>query len=381
MELSFEQGPIRPPSEAKSLLIRITRSCPWNRCAFCHTYRGQGFEIREVSDIKRDITTVKTVAQELQNLSRRQGRAGAITEEAIQALIGKGYPPAAVMTTASWLYHGGETVFLQDADSLVIKTDSLAKILVFLKETFPQITRITSYCRSGTAGRKPLADLIALREAGLSRLHVGMESGFDPLLAFIDKGATKARHIEAGRKIKEAGLSLCEYVMPGLGGTDWSADHARHTAEALNEINPDHIRLRSLFIVEDSNLYALRQEGRFNPLDDEGIVREIRILLDSLAGIDSSIISDHILNLLEEIEGRLPEDKGRLLGIIDGFLALPADDRLVFQLGRRLGRYRRLADLAEPATYRSLKRCLADAGISETSQLQKYLSSLMQGFV
>jgi hypothetical protein len=158
---------------------------------------------------------------------------------------------------------------------------------------------------------------------------------------------TAEEQVEGGRKIREAGISLCEYVMPGLGGRDWSREHALATADALNRIDPDHIRLRTLQAVPGTELARKIKEGEFQPLDDESILREIRLLIESLEGIGSEIVSDHILNLLEEVQGKLPGDRERLLGVIDRFFSLPPEERMIFRLGRRMGVYRRLDDLSD----------------------------------
>ncbi len=224
---------------------------------------------------------------------------------------------------------GGESVFLQDANSLIVKTDDLAEIIAFIRTTLPSVRRITTYARAKTAAKKTVEELKRLREAGLSRIHIGMETGYDPLLKFIRKGVSAAEQVEGGQKIREAGISLCEYVMPGLGGSRWSAEHAVETARVLNRINPDHIRLRTLQVVPGSPLAEKVREGEFQPLDDEAILREIRLFFETLGGITSEVVSDHILNLLEELEGTLPGDKERIIGVIDRFFApLPgrADD-------------------------------------------------------
>jgi len=127
---------------------------------------------------------------------------------------------------------------LQDSNSLVMKTDDLAEILRFIREKFPEVRRITSYCRSLTAAKKTVEELKMLREAGLSRIHVGMESGYDPLLKFIRKGATAEQHIEGGRRIVTAGISLSEYVMPGLGGVRWTGRARRRVCPGLESNQP-----------------------------------------------------------------------------------------------------------------------------------------------
>ncbi len=342
----FEQGPIRPPSEAGSLLIRATRNCPWNRCEFCHTYKGQKFQIRAVDEIMQDVQKARDIADEIRATSWRNGHGGEVNDEVIRII----YDPysrygESHRSVAYWLYSGGTRAFIQDANSLVMKTEDLVAVLTFLKEKFPQISRITSYARAKILVKKTVGELKALRRAGLSRVHVGLETGYDPLLRYIQKGVTAREHVEAGRRVVESGISLSEYVMPGLGGRRWTQEHAIETARVLNRINPHYIRLRTLCVRPDMPLHEKVQSGEMELLDDDSIVREIRLFIEHLRGIQSHLASDHILNLLEELTGRLPQDKERLLAIIDRYLSLPDSERLIFKVGRRVGHYRILDDL------------------------------------
>jgi histone acetyltransferase (RNA polymerase elongator complex component) len=299
----FEQGPIRPPSEARSLLIRPTRNCPWNKCAFCHTYGDTRFQLRPVEEIKKDINCVRDTADAIGELSWKLGQGGKVNDAVVSQVFGDDHRfNEPFRHVAAWLYFGGQTAFLQDADTLIMKTDDLLEVLRYLKGKFPDIIRITSYCRSKTARHKSVEDLRRIREAGLNRIHVGLESGSDAVLKFIRKGATAADHIEGGQHLVAAGISLCEYVMPGIGGQLWSREHAVETARVLNEIKPDHIRLRTLSVRRGTALYEMMQQGEFHPIGDEEILKEIRLFIEHLDGIESRIVSDHILNLLEELE-------------------------------------------------------------------------------
>ena len=210
-DLHFEQGPIRPPSEAQSLLLRLTRNCPWNRCEFCHTYKGQKFSLRTVEEVKNDIDAAAEIAQELKALSWRLGEGGEITANLVRFVLEspEGYPDA-FRNIALWIYSGGKNVFLQDANSLVLKTEQMVDVLTTLRETFPTVERITTYARSKTISKKSVEALRSLHRAGLSRIHIGLETGYDPLLEHIQKGVTAEEHVIAGRSIKDSGISLSE---------------------------------------------------------------------------------------------------------------------------------------------------------------------------
>jgi hypothetical protein len=332
----FEQGPIRPPSEAHSLLLRVTRNCPWNHCTFCPVYKGAPFSIRPVSHVVRDLDAVYEAMQDL----TQEGRMGAEPRQA------RG-DRRAWMAARNWLLFGKRQVFLQDANSLVVPPEDLLVILGHLTARFPEVTRVTSYARSNSIAKLEAADLAALREAGLSRIHTGMESGADAVLKMVRKGTTKRMHIMAGHKVKAAGLELSEYYMPGLGGRRYLEVNALETAAAVNAINPDFIRLRTLAIPPGTPLDEEYATGRFDKATDMEMARELLLFLESLSGITSAIRSDHILNLLPEVDGQLPQDQERLIGIVRAFLALDPNLQFLYRVGRRTGILSGLADLED----------------------------------
>lgn len=376
----FEQGPIRPPSEAASLLIRVTRNCPWNKCAFCHTYRGTTFELRSVDDVKNDIQAMKDIADDVMGLSRQWGEDGAINKNILRRMYNSGDYNDFIYSVAVWLYFGGENVFLQDGNSLILKTEDLLSILEFLKEKFPKIKRITSYCRSHTAARKTVDEFSQLKHAGLSRIHVGMESGSDDVLSLIHKGVTAADHIKAGRTIKEAGIELSEYVMPGLGGTTLTREHALETAKVINAIHPDFVRLRTLHVVPGTGLDELMKKGEFERLRDDEILEEIKLFIENLDVHGTYLASDHILNLLEEVEGVFPEDKKKILSAIDRYFELSSTDRQIFRLGRRAGALRKLDDLTDQQAYLQLKS-VVDSYTARGGNLDEDVFKIMNNYI
>jgi radical SAM superfamily enzyme YgiQ (UPF0313 family) len=381
MNNCFEQGPIRPPSEATSLLIRVTRNCPWNKCAFCHTYRGSKFELRSVEEVKKDIQLMKDIAKEIISLSWKWGESGRVNKNVLKQIYNSSnYYNDFLYTVATWLYFGGENVFLQDANSLILKTADLLAILNFLREKFPQIKRITSYCRSHTAARKTVAEFEQFKKAGLSRIHIGMESGCDEVLSLIHKGVTASDHIKAGLNIRQAGIELSEYVMPGLGGAKWTRQHALETARVINAINPDFIRLRTLYVVPGTGMDELMKKGYFQPLTDEDILREINLFIENLDVQGTYLASDHILNLLEELEGELPADKPSILSAIKRFFELSAEDRLIFRLGRRSGALRKLDDLADEEIYSRLKS-VVDHYAEKGGNLEEDIIKTMNNYI
>lgn len=381
-QFEFEQGPIRPPSEASSLLLRITRNCPWNRCEFCHTYKGQRFERRTVEEIKRDIDTMKEAASEVKAISWQLGLGGEVNPILLHYLFQTSFSQNyALQSIGIWLYHGGKNVFLQDADSLILPTNQTVEILRYLKQTFPSIERITTYARAKTISKKSVEELKALREAGLSRIHIGLETGYDPLLQYVKKGVNAQEHIEAGRNVKAAGLSLSEYVILGLGGKKMWKEHAIETAKVLNQINPDFIRVRTLKVLKGMPLYQKIESGDFILLSEDETIEEERLLIENLNGITSTFVSDHILNLLEEVEGKLPEEKGKMLAVIDRYLALPEEERKRYRLGRRLGLFHSLNDLTHMELRREVERVFQEIQSHPSSDFDQFISSLMESFL
>lgn len=343
----FEQGPIRPPSEARSLLIRVTRNCPWNRCAFCPVYKGARFSVRPEAHVIADIDAVHRHVATLKGLADGNG---SILRQAVSEVM-QGLAPhekEPFSAALNWYAGGMTSIFLQDANSLIIKPDSLMRILTHIRRCFPWVERITSYARSHTIARISDENLNQIRAAGLNRIHIGLESGADKVLQMVCKGVDKRTQIKAGQKAKRAGMQLSEYVMPGLGGAAHSREHAVETADALNRIDPDFIRLRTLAVPGSIPLADMQERGDFVKLGDTDLVHEIRLFIDHLDGISSMLVSDHILNLFSEIEGRLPGAKADMLAVLDRFLDLSAKDQCRFKVGRRLGVFTVLDDLDRP---------------------------------
>lgn len=338
----YELGPIRPPSEAGSLLLRLTRNCPWNQCTFCNIYKGTKFSIRPVEHVLRDIDTVHSYVQKLAELSSEP-------PSKIQEFYRQPDTDSNALHAAhNFISNGMKSIFLQDGNSLILKPDDLITILEYLREAFPTIDRITSYARSQTIARISDDDLKRIADAGLNRIHIGMESAADNVLKFVKKGTTKEAQILAGQKVKKAGMELSEYWMPGLGGKPFSNENALETANALNQINPDYIRLRTLALPDGAPLTTQQQQGEFKKLGEVETAKELLLFLESLEGITSTVRSDHILNLFPEVDGKLPEEKEKIIAPVKTYLALPPEEQLLYSIGRRRNIMTRVADLDNP---------------------------------
>ncbi len=270
----YDFPPYRPPSEAQSLLLRVTRGCPWNRCSFCSMYKEIEFERRSLEEIKTDIT-----------------RAGK--------------------------YYSGEvkSVFIGDSNSLVLKPDILIEILEMLYEYFPETERITSYARARTVTKIKEQDLKKIRSAGLTRLHIGLETGNGSILRKIKKGASPEDFIKAGTAVKNSGFELSLYVLLGLGGQKLWKEHALDTAELLNRIDPHFIRIRTLHPQSGSELYEHLKTGNFEKASPMTVLKEQRLLIENLQ-VSSMYLSDHISNYIH-VNGTLTDQKKEMLALID----------------------------------------------------------------
>jgi hypothetical protein len=280
----------------------------------------------------------------------------------------------------AWFLGGMRTVFLQDANSLAAKPRDLMEILAHLRSRFPDVERVTSYARAQTVALRKPADLQALAQAGLDRIHIGLESGSDTVLRMVRKGATKAQQIEAGRKAKAAGMEVSEYVMPGLGGRAFSEEHAVETADALNQINPDFIRLRSLAIPTQVPLYEDYASGRFEKCTEVEVAAETLCLLEHLDGITSVVKSDHILNLFGDLEGKLPDDKARMTAILEEFLGMDPESQTLYQVGRRLGIFGSFRDLRDASRRAPAEAARARFGITPAN-VDAVIDHIMRTFI
>ena len=379
----FEQGPIRPPNEARSLLLRLTRNCPWNQCLFCPVYKNRKFSLRTVDEIKQDIQSAKQIADDIKSLSSKLGYKGVVNDAVVSAIFNQPGTDTNFRSIAAWLYYQTDACFLQDADNLVMKTKDLVEVLQFLKEQFPQIKRVTTYSRSRTVIRKSVDALKQIREAGLDRVHIGLETGYDPLLKLMKKGVSGAQHIEAGKRLLAAGMEVSEYVMPGLGGQEMWREHAVETAKVLNQINPHFIRLRSLRVPDRVPLHTKLKDGSFSMQTDDMLAEEIELFVKTLEGITSTVTSDHIMNLLEEVSGKLPDDKEKMLAVIQSYQDLSKTDRLIYRIGRRGGAYRSIDDLKrDPATYQKIKTLIQTLEQKEGPQgVEKMITEMVDQYI
>ena len=273
----------RPTSEGESVIIQATVGCPHNRCDFCNMYKEKRFRIRKVEDILEDVD-----------------RAGQV------------YNPRFV-----------RTLFLADGNTVIMRTAHLLRILRRIRAVFPHLERITSYGASQYMALKSHEEWRELREAGLTRIHCGLESGHDPLLLKVHKGTTMQEQITGGQAVRAAGIELSMYYLAGMGGEEMWEGHAMDSARVLNAVDPDFLRIRTFSPMPGTVLGEAYAAGEFSLQDPYGVLRELRLLVENLEG-SGLVFSDHWLNFAN-VRGRLPWDREAMLEAIDSALALPRD--------------------------------------------------------
>lgn len=334
---TYEIGPIRPPSEAYSLLLRVTRNCPWNRCKFCTLYKTEQFGLREVDEIKADIDTIAFYYSRILQYKKN----GSFHREGVLEEYGKlstNEEKDCFSMVFRWMQEGqSHGVFLQDGNSIVLQSGKLAEVIRYLREKLPEVQRVTSYGRADTLSRISAENFVQLKEAGLNRIHSGFESGSDKVLQLIGKGTTQEQQIMGGQKVKEAGIELSIYFMPGAGGRSLSEENALETARVIERINPDFVRLRTFVVKAGSLMEAMREQGEFDECTDIEKVKEIKLLLEHITGCSGYLASDQIINLLEGVKGNLSTDLPGMISYINTFLELPQQAQREFQLARRMG--------------------------------------------
>lgn len=275
----YEPPLYRPPSEANSLLVRVTFGCPHNECTFCPMYKNVPFRTRPTEQILAEIDAAAEVYGDRVR-----------------------------------------TVFLPDGNTIVLKTEKLLPILARLEERFPRLERVTCYGSARFVIRKSPDDLKRLRDAGLTRIHMGIESGDAKTLEKIKKGATPREMIEAGCRAREAGMEVSEYILVGIAGLERSLVHAEASAKVLNAIQPRFVRLRTFVPVEGTPMW----EERLRLMSPHECLREILALVKRLEA-PMELVSDHISNYAD-IRGKIPEDKERIMERIEKCLDLDEDE-------------------------------------------------------
>ncbi len=274
--MKYEGVVYRPPSEAYSLIIQATIGCNHNKCAFCGTYRDRQFRIRKLSEIVDDL--------------KEASRMGPV-----------------------------ERVFLADGDALCIPQRRLIEILDAVNREFPSVRRIGIYGNAKNILKKSLDDLKELHARKLGIIYMGVETGDDFLLAKIEKGANYAQLVEAGRRVKDAGILLSVTVLLGIGGVQYSEQHALGTARILTDLDPDYVGALSVMLVPGTPLHEEHAAGKMKLPDVFGLIRELRTIIDTSSFTHCVFRSNHASNYLP-VKAALPKDKERTLAMIDDIL-------------------------------------------------------------
>lgn len=274
----YDTPVFRPPSEAESFILRVTRGCAHNSCTYCNMYRGVKFEKLSDDQIMRQIAMAYSTDAE-----------------------------------------GVRRVFLADGDALVLPTERLLNILAVLKKYFPNLERVSSYAAPRDILAKSVEELTELRRAGLALLYYGMESGDAQTLKDIRKGVNDKQSIEAGKRVIAAGMKLSIMIILGIAGKEGSTRHALATAHAINEIKPSMLSALSLMLYRGSELKEQFERGEFHPLTPAQLMEELKLIMEHVDLPESEHMifrSNHVSNYIR-LAATLPRDKEQLLKDID----------------------------------------------------------------
>ena len=277
----------RPPGEWKSYLLQCTIGCSHNACTFCGMYKNKHYAVRPLDDILEDIEMAK------------------------EHFMDMGAFPIGVPRV--------NRVFLCDGDAIAMDTEDLLTILHKLKEAFPLLERVTTYAGPRSTLRKTPEELKALCDAGLTRAYLGMETGWDALLRKVGKGVSADQMLEAGLRLREAGMELWDIILLGLAGPEGSRTHIEESVKMINAMNPRHLSAMTYMPVEGTPMYEDVRAGRFTCVTPEQALLETKWLIEGLTVEPLHITANHPSNYLP-IKGGLPEDKERLLDLINGAL-------------------------------------------------------------
>ncbi|MBW2561738.1 MAG: radical SAM protein [Deltaproteobacteria bacterium] len=270
--MKYEGMVIRPPSEARSLLLQISVGCSHNKCTFCPTYKGEKFRIKTFDEIEEDIIEAS----------------------------GYGYI---------------EKIFLCDGDALILPMRKLVPVLESINTHIKGVQRIGLYANAKSILRKTPEELAQLRDLGVKIAYLGLETGNDDILQEIEKGANSLQMIEAGQKIKEAGITLSVTVLLGIGGKARGMEHARDTARVLTEIDPDYVGALTVMVVPGTALYEEQVSGRFELPDTFGFLEELGVMVAQSNFTDCFFTSNHASNYLP-IRARMPQEKDETVRLI-----------------------------------------------------------------
>ena len=294
---NFERPDIfRPPSERESYFLPLTSGCSNNTCTFCGLY-GTKLRLRDVREVKKEIDALSMYV--------RHGVRVPDIEDIVYAVAQR------------W---DGRRVFLQDGDATVYPFPKLVEALQYLNEKFPNLERIGSYATPQDILRRSVAELVKLKELKLSIFYTGIESGDDEVLLKIGKGVSSRQMIEAGRKAKEAGITLSLTVILGLGGVEGSKKHVLETARVLSAIDPEYAGALTLTLIPGTPLWQECQQGSFHPITPFQSLEELKVIIENSSFTDCFFSSMHASNYLS-VRGRLPQDKERMLKELERVLS------------------------------------------------------------
>jgi radical SAM superfamily enzyme YgiQ (UPF0313 family) len=279
---------IRPPSEAGSYFLPLTSGCSNASCVFCNFY-GCQLNIRDLAEVKKEIDALALYAKHGLHIPE--------------------IPEIAYLIAGTW---DSRRIFLQDGDALIYPYPQLKEALQYLNQKFPELERIACYATPQDILRRSMEELKTLRDLKLGIMYMGLESGDDAILRDIGKGVNSRQIIEAGQKIKAAGIASSVTVILGLGGQDRSQEHSLATARVLSELDPDFAGALTLTLVPGSPLFEKNRLGAFTLISPMQSLQELKTIIENATFSNCFFSSMHASNYLS-LRGILPRDKVSML--------------------------------------------------------------------
>lgn len=281
----------RPPYEASSLLLEVTAGCTHHKCKFCTLYNDLPFKFRmsPVEDMEADL------------------------KEAAE-------------TMKLWRGLTYNRTFLTGANPFVLKTEKLLEIAGLIKRHIPACKTIGSFARITDVTLKTDEELAKLHKAGYDGLTIGIETGDDEALRFMNKGYLASDIVIQCKRLDKAGIHYSFFYLTSISGAGRGEIGAKLTAEICNQLHPTLIGANMLTIYPDSELYQEIQKGNWKEESELEKYEEVRMLVDKL-NIPVTFAALGASNAFQLI-GDLPQDKDKLLTVLDKIITSVSEEEL-----------------------------------------------------
>ena len=225
---------ILPPDQYLALVLQATHGCSHNACTFCTFYQDIPFRIKSPDEFRSHVAGVLDFFGPALAMRRSIFLADA------NALV---VPMPRLLALLDVLADGVEREMRETGQPGATATisDSSPDVLKVMSDTtlghLPLATRnlpLFAFIDAFHVERKSVADWQELRGRGLQRVYIGMESGHDPLLRWLNKPGNAVDVLDAVQTLKTAGVAVSVIVMSGVGGAAFADAHVRDSVALLN---------------------------------------------------------------------------------------------------------------------------------------------------